>query len=184
MKEMTFYEVDKKYIDTLLKVDSRVMQHKGKLRPYLAIKISFNGKEYLIPFSSYKQGKRVNRFMDVIFDPKNSNYALSYLMYGNMIPFHSKIAKEINFNTMQDKKLADLLMKEYTYCSRVLGKEHIAQKANNMYNARTNAASPSHEYSKKFACDFYRLEMYLKEIIRLAGKSYSKEFQKGDDLSR
>ena len=165
MTGIQLYDVDAAYIHELYQHDKEIRMSKESLRPYLFTTIEINNKPYLIPLSSPKSNKRRSEeITDFIYD---NEQIIGVIEYHKLIPFHEKIARPINIDTITDKRYRRLLLKDYIYLDRHLGFEKITRKATIIYNARYN---PNHylyrRYLSKFGTDIKKLETVMHQYVR------------------
>lgn len=170
---MSWYAIDKKYINHLKKYDNLVPNndYKNKMKCFLGIILENDGVQYFAPLTSYKpKFERLKSDIDFV-KIKNPETGKIYgaINLNNMIPVTSKNYTEITFENLEnfrtfknsrEKKLYwKLLCEEYNFLDEKL----ILKNAHKIYELKYR--KPYNNVSRR-CCNFKLLEEKCREYNR------------------
>jgi len=169
------YNIDTDYLSYLSRIDPEVQfaaEKRYDQKPYLGIIVIIDTYSYFIPLTSakpkhtkwrnvgpvhyliYEQVKKAELRKRDIFKSISDTDALKLfaaLDLKKMIPVPSGLYAKINFSSLNDKKYADLLEKEYRFCQKI--QSGILSKVLQIYTAQKETGKIYPLY-----CNFTKLE--------------------------
>ena len=151
---LSFYFVDKDYVNYLRKFDSKVptLDYVTHDKFFCGVVLSIGGIKYYAPISHDITKQRTN------FIIYHRDQEISSIKFSFMIPVPDDVVHRMDFNEIEktDCKYADLLRTEYEYCRAHTSE--IYNKAEAVYKIGTN---PRHKLNT-VCCDYNTLEsVYL-----------------------
>lgn len=154
---MKIYYVDESYINSLRRIDGKVLFNKST-RPYLGIVLTVNNLNYFVPLSSPKENKKIsNQLVVKMFEVNNIENKLGYLLFLNMIPVPNRYLTEVDMEQIkiQDSDYYQLLVKQLIFIRQE--EERILSKAQKVYR---NAVINQVPFISEICVDFRALETY------------------------
>lgn len=137
-----FYYIDEDYINTIQKIDKKVLLNKSlnRKRPYLGIIYLINDITYFIPIASFKEKHNniKNSQIDIVKIYDKNNKGIAILQLNNMIPVPLNkvhlldIKKLKSSNNKDDIDYANLLQKELDFINKKEIIEIINHKINKL----------------------------------------------------
>lgn len=154
---MKIYYVDESYINSLRRIDDKVLFNKST-RPYLGIVLTVNNLNYFVPLSSPKENKKIsNQLVVKMFEVNNVENKLGYLLFLNMIPVPNRYLTEVDMEQIkiQNFDYYQLLVKQLIFIRQE--EERILSKAQKVYR---NAVINRVPFISEICVDFRALETY------------------------
>lgn len=158
-----FYDVDKKYINVLQKVDNQIpnFDYARNTKFVCGIVLNINNCDYFSPVSSFNQRQKTNV---VIYD---KGRALSSIRFCFMFPAFQEVIQVKDFSK-ESSEYIDLLNAEIKFCNKNV--ELILKTAKETYKIGTNKRHPLN-YT---CCDFLKLEEESQKYrMELLGEKFS-----------
>lgn len=174
-KEFGLYNIDVEYLRFLNQIDSEVQFSESKdyeQKPFLGIVVVIDTHSYFIPLTSgkpkhakwknagaahylvYEQVKKTELRRNDVYKSISETEALKIfaaLEIKKMIPVKDGLYSKIDFSSLEDRKYADLLEKEYRFCQRI--QDGILSKAKQIYDEQMQTGKVFPYY-----CSFAKLE--------------------------
>lgn len=183
MDNLSFYQVNMKYIRDLSAVDDKVMsvspQTHKETRPFLGIIIICGEKPYCIPLTSPKP-KHINMknredFSRII---DSNGKIIGSLNFNNMIPVSREVITPLNIVINENDSYAEqgrkkILNVQLDWCNT--NKEIIFRKANKLYHLVVDTPNKMRNLTRR-CCDFKKLETVLEKYLE---KNTASKSEKG-----
>ena len=177
--EISFYEVDKDYVDYLYKFDKNVVKHKNG-RKYIGIIFIYHNIKYVAPLTSdsnhNKDYLRRHPYKQVTFDIGKYNHQnIGLIRFGNMIPVKDCVLKRVNINLeiKNNTKYGYLLLKQYTSITSAKSKNEMVKLVKRVIKISRNKNHFLHTV-KGGICDL--------DLLTRQAKNYTKN-KRADFLS-
>ena len=153
-----FYYVDFEYVRKLNDLDNKVEYHHGNFeKPYLGIVLKISALNYFVPLSSPKAKHSMMKESLTFIKLIDNDELIAVLNLNNMIPVPESEFREIDFNSITDRKYKILLQKEYNICKTKQNK--IARNAR-LIRQFCLSNEERHQRLLSLCCDFRKLEEY------------------------
>jgi protein AbiQ len=150
---LKFYDIDENYVKYLQTIDGQIpnIGYLSNNKFVCGVVLSINNFNYFAPISS---NIKMYRTSLPIFDKQK---IIATIRFCFMFPALTSVLTEKNFKLIKndDSKYADLLIKEYNYCS--LNEDKILNKARSVYEIGCNK---NHKFNYT-CCDFKNLEQNM-----------------------
>ena len=168
MKKLSFYDIDKDYIDYLQNTEiekrgfTRVpnMSYEGKEQKFLCgIVLNINDMNYYVPVTSNCKQYKDN--IRIVFKDDKYKKVKGSLRFNYMVPAPKEVIKERIINNEPDKKRRMFLQKELEFCNSI--QERIYKQAKKTYNS---VIKGNDKNLNQNACDFKLLETLAKEYSK------------------
>ena len=158
-----FCKVDKRYIQFMHKIDSRVSV-KYNNRPFVILTIYINNNLYAVPLTSTTNRDRLaagKKPRSNLITTKIivQNVEIADLLYNNMFPVIESVLTDLHFNPLVDT----FEINEERFIRKNWGK--INAKAMSVYLMRYNTEGRNYHLLNKLCCDFKELEKSVSSFV-------------------
>jgi len=169
MTKILIYEVERKYIDYLRKIDLKVPKEKdhagAKARKYIGIILQINSCDYFAPLTSPKKKFHSMKNDKDFIKIQGGKYGAINL--NNMIPVHPTALVKYDITNEQDSHYQDVLRNQARFIRK--NTPLIMDTANELYKIITGTDKENENERKRLigrCCEYKKLEEASKKYIK------------------